>query len=160
MLHCTSLFCAVLYSTTLYRGNDEDVLVRVRGGISFLKTVNTLQVALQKHKGGDGPSKHEVHLQRCQESPREHMPHNRGISGHRRYPPKAHLDSLGCRLGLGLGLVWVRVRVRVKWGAGCLIRVHSRVGHFTPGPTLRVRVRVRVRVQIHQHGTQGHRTSA
>ena len=37
------------------------------GGISFLKTVNTLQVALQKHKGGDGPSKHEVHLQRCQE---------------------------------------------------------------------------------------------
>ena len=23
-------------------------------GISFLKTVNTLQVALQKHKGGDG----------------------------------------------------------------------------------------------------------
>ena len=71
--------------------------VRVRGGISFLKTVNTLQLALQKHKGGDGPSKHEVHLQRCQESPREHMPHNRGISGHRRYPPKAHLDSLGCK---------------------------------------------------------------
>ena len=35
-------------------------LLRVRG-ISFLKTVNTLQVALQKHKGGDGPSKHEVH---------------------------------------------------------------------------------------------------
>ena len=63
------------------------------GGISFLKTVNTLQVALQKHKGGVGPSKHEVHLQRCQESPREHMPHNRGISGHRRYPPKAHLDG-------------------------------------------------------------------
>ena len=72
------------------------IRVRVRG-ISFLKTVNTLQVALQKHKGGDGPSKHEVHLQRCQESPREHMPHNRGISGHRRYPPKAHLDSLGCK---------------------------------------------------------------
>ena len=24
------------------------------GGISFLKTVNTLQVALEKHKGGDG----------------------------------------------------------------------------------------------------------
>ena len=29
------------------------VRIRVRG-ISFLKTVNTLQVALQKHKGGDG----------------------------------------------------------------------------------------------------------
>ena len=28
--------------------------IRVREGISFLKTVNTLQVALQKHKGGDG----------------------------------------------------------------------------------------------------------
>ena len=55
-------------------------------------------MALQKHKGGDGPSKYEVHLQRCQESPREHMPHNRGISGHRRYPPKAHLDSLGCKI--------------------------------------------------------------
>ena len=27
---------------------------RVRGGISFLKTVNTLKVALQMHKGGDG----------------------------------------------------------------------------------------------------------
>ena len=24
-------------------------------------------MALQKHKGSDGPSKHEVHLQRCQE---------------------------------------------------------------------------------------------
>ena len=47
--------------------NRVRVRVRVRG-ISFLKTVNTLQVALQKHKGGDGPSKHEVHLQRCQES--------------------------------------------------------------------------------------------
>ena len=95
-------------------------------GISFLKTVNTLQVALQKHKGGDGPSKHEVHLQRCQESPREHMPHNRGISGHRRYPPKAHLDSLGCKslsdpnrsiaagegLDLGLG-------ISVKEVTGC-----------------------------------------
>ena len=45
------------------------VRVRIRGGVSFLKSVNTLQVALQKHKGGDGPSKHEVHLQRCQESP-------------------------------------------------------------------------------------------
>ena len=43
-------------------------------------------------------------------------------------------------LWLGLGLcqlpVRVRVRVRVKRGAGCLIRVHTQVGRFTPGPTL------------------------
>ena len=68
------------------------------GGISFLKTVNTLQMALQKHKGGDGPSKHEVHLQRCQESPREHMPHNRGR---------------------------VRVRVKVKVRASFVMRMFS-----------------------------------
>ena len=80
-----------------YHKIEHDSVQLECGGISFLKTVNTLQVALQKHKGGDGPSKHEAHLQRCQESPREHMPHNRGISGHRRYPPKAHLDSLGCK---------------------------------------------------------------
>ena len=100
------------------------------GGISSLKTVNTLQVAIQNHKWGDGPSKHEVHLQRCQESPREHMPHNRGISGHRRYPPKAHLDSLGCK------------------------------SLSDPNRSIVVRVRVRVRVQMHQHDTQGQRTSA
>ena len=34
---------------------DQETVV---GGISFLKTVNTLQVTLQKHKGGDGPSKY------------------------------------------------------------------------------------------------------
>ena len=33
--------------------NRVRVRVRVRG-ISFLKTVNTLQVALQRYKGGDG----------------------------------------------------------------------------------------------------------
>ena len=49
-----------------YCNSGLDVTGQV-GGTSFLKTVNTLQVALQKHKGGDGPSKHEVHLQRCQE---------------------------------------------------------------------------------------------
>ena len=46
-----------------------------------------------------------------------------------------------------LVFAWFRVRVRVKWGPGCLIRVHSQVGHFTPGPTSLVRVRVRVRVE-------------
>ena len=30
----------------------------------------------------------------------------------------------------------VRIRVRVKWGPGCLIKVHTQVGQFTPGPTL------------------------
>ena len=87
------------YISTILKGSEHALILRFPSvrGISFLKTVNTLQVALQKHKGGDRPSKHEVHLQRCQESPREHMPHNRGISGHRRYPPKAHLDSLGCK---------------------------------------------------------------
>ena len=40
----------------------------------------------------------------------------------------------------------LRIRVRVKWGPGCLIRVHSQVGHFIPGPNLmyeRVRIKVR-----------------
>ena len=32
--------------------------------------------------------------------------------------------------------VRVRIWVRVKWEPGCLMRVHSQVGHFTPGPTL------------------------
>jgi len=66
------------------------------GGDKFLKTVNPTSGTL-KAQGGRRTFETLNALQRCQESPREHMPHNRGISGHHRYPPKAHLDSLGCK---------------------------------------------------------------
>ena len=68
------------------------------------------------------------------------MPHNRRISGHRRYPPKAHLDSLRCKsLSDPNRSIAAEVRIRIRIG---------------------IRIRIRVRVQIHQHNTEGQRTCA